>query len=124
MYKFSKRSRKRLDTCHPDLIRLCEAVIKEVDISILEGHRGEDRQNLLYEEGYSTVRYPHSRHNSYPSHAVDIAFYPIDWFDKERWKELGRFVKQVAEEIGVEIEWGGDWQTFQDMPHFQLKRQK
>ena len=29
-------------------------------------------------------------------------------------------VKTAAEEEGVPIEWGGDWRTFKDGPHFQL----
>jgi peptidoglycan L-alanyl-D-glutamate endopeptidase CwlK len=29
-------------------------------------------------------------------------------------------VKTAAVEIGVEIEWGGDWTKFKDGPHWQL----
>ncbi len=29
-------------------------------------------------------------------------------------------MKQAAEELGVEIVWGGDWVTIKDGPHFQL----
>ncbi|KQJ34255.1 M15 family metallopeptidase, partial [Escherichia coli] len=27
-----------------------------------------------------------------------------------------------AAELGTAIEWGGDWKTLKDGPHFQLKR--
>ncbi|EOY2596326.1 M15 family metallopeptidase, partial [Escherichia coli] len=27
-----------------------------------------------------------------------------------------------AAELGTAIEWGGDWRTLKDGPHFQLKR--
>ncbi|HFJ9590632.1 TPA: M15 family metallopeptidase [Escherichia coli] len=30
--------------------------------------------------------------------------------------------KQAATELGTAIEWGGDWKTLKDGPHFQLKR--
>ncbi|EHH8139702.1 M15 family metallopeptidase, partial [Escherichia coli] len=30
--------------------------------------------------------------------------------------------KQAATEQGIAIEWGGDWKTLKDGPHFQLKR--
>ncbi|MBL4785095.1 MAG: peptidoglycan-binding protein [Cohaesibacteraceae bacterium] len=32
-------------------------------------------------------------------------------------------MKKAAEELGVAIEWGGDWKTFRDGPHFQLSRE-
>ncbi|EHS4316222.1 M15 family metallopeptidase, partial [Escherichia coli] len=28
----------------------------------------------------------------------------------------------AAAEMGTAIEWGGDWKTLKDGPHFQLKR--
>lgn len=29
-------------------------------------------------------------------------------------------MKQAADELRIPIEWGGDWRTFKDGPHFQL----
>ncbi|WP_205671764.1 M15 family metallopeptidase [Acinetobacter bereziniae] len=29
-------------------------------------------------------------------------------------------MKQAAKELGIEIEWGGDWKKFKDGPHWQL----
>ncbi|MBO0346023.1 peptidoglycan-binding protein [Roseibium sp. CAU 1637] len=29
-------------------------------------------------------------------------------------------MKQAADELGVPVEWGGDWRSFFDGPHFQL----
>jgi len=121
MPQFSKRSRERLFTCHPDLIRLMNTVIQERDIIILCGHRGEIEQNKAYGAGNSKLRYPHSRHNTMPSQAVDIAPYPLDWNDIEGFKNLIGYVKKKAAELGIEIECGADWEKFPDYPHVQLK---
>jgi peptidoglycan L-alanyl-D-glutamate endopeptidase CwlK len=31
-------------------------------------------------------------------------------------------MKAAASELKVDIEWGGDWVTFKDGPHYQLSR--
>ena len=37
------------------------------DITIVEGHRNQERQDRMVEEGKSQLRWPHSRHNLMPS---------------------------------------------------------
>ena len=53
MPKFGSRSKSRLKTCDTRLQDLFNEVIKHVDCSVLEGHRGEERQNKFYDEGKS-----------------------------------------------------------------------
>lgn len=36
------------------------------------------------------------------------------------YHKLADAMKQAAKELNVPIEWGGDWRTFKDGPHFQL----
>ena len=63
-----------------------------------------------------------------PSLAIDAAPSPIDWNDRERFFYFAGVVKGVAEEMGIKIRWGGDWdgdndfddQTFDDLVHFEL----
>ncbi len=103
-------------------------VVQYFDCTILEGHRGEERQNFLEESGQSKVRYPDGKHNSTPSNAVDVAPYPIDWEDRERFVLFAGFVLGVARAQGIKLRWGGDWSmdwttkdnTFFDGPHFEL----
>lgn len=97
-------------------------VIKHTDISILCGHRGEEEQNKAFNDGKSKVRFPFSKHNKTPSLAVDIAPYNngINWNDLEAFKNLGELVKKKANELNINIAWGGDWKTFKDMPHFEI----
>ena len=129
MAKFGKSSKERLLTCHEDLQKVFNEVIKYVDCSVLEGHRSEDRQNKLFEEGKTKVKYPKGRHNSYPSRAVDVTPYPVDWDDRERQTLFAGFVIGIARSMDIRLRWGGDWDMdfqvmdnrFDDFPHFELR---
>ena len=129
MPRFGKSSRERLVTCDEKLQDVFNEVIKYVDCSILEGHRDERTQEKYFEEGKSKVRYPMGRHNSKPSRAVDVAPYPIDWKDRERFHLFAGFVIGLARGMGITLRWGGDWNMnfkvndnkFDDFPHFELR---
>lgn len=128
MFKYSERSASNLITCTTKLVRLFEYVIKGFDCTILEGHRGEEEQNEAFRTGRSTLKFPQSKHNKSPSLAVDVAPYPIDWNDIERFRAFGGYVLGVAYSYGIKIRWGGDWngnwdfkdQRFVDLPHFEF----
>jgi len=132
MAKFGRRSKERLATCHEDLQKVFNEVIKYIDCSILEGHRSEERQNKLYEEGKTKVKYPKGRHNSDPSNAVDVTPYPVDWDDRERQTLFAGFVLGIARSMDIRLRWGGDWDMdfqvmdnrFDDFPHFELINKK
>lgn len=128
MPKFSRRSLKELHTCDNRLRMVFKIVVKNFDCTILKGYRGEKEQNEKFYMGLSKIKYPHSSHNSRPSHAVDVAPYPINWRDRERFNYFAGYVKGVAAEHGIRIKWGGDWDNdtevrdndFDDLPHFEL----
>ena len=63
MPRFGKRSRENLSTCHEDLQKVFNEVIKHVDCSVLEGHRDERKQEKLFSEGKTKVDYTMSNHN-------------------------------------------------------------
>ena len=129
MPKFGRKSKENLNTCDSRLQKIFNEVIKHVDCSVLEGHRSKDRQNKLYEEGKTKVKYPDGRHNRQPSSAVDVTPYPVDWKDRERQTLFAGFVIGVASQMGINLRWGGDWDQdfqvvdnrFDDFPHFELK---
>jgi hypothetical protein len=103
-------------------------VVQHHDCTILEGHRGEDAQNEAHRAGRSTLRWPLSKHNKMPALAVDVAPYPIDWENMDRFRVFGGFVLGVATVMGIRLRWGGDWdrdwdytdQRFHDLPHFEI----
>ncbi len=142
MPRFGRTSQKRLDTCHEDLQKICNEVIKYFDFSILEGTRTLEQQQEYFRTGRSKLDgiTKKSKHQSFPSHAVDVAPYPIDFAQASKAKArfymlAGYFfeaskVLQERGEINHEIRWGGDWdsdkkfedQSFDDLPHFELSR--
>ena len=134
MPRYSRRSKERLATCDQRLQDVFNEVIKHVDCSILEGYRNKERQNKLYDEKRTKVKYPNGRHNSNPSKAVDVTPYPVDWEDRERQTLFAGFVIGIARGMGHKIRWGGNWDMyeekgrwevkdnrFDDLPHFEIK---
>lgn len=125
----STKSRQKLLSCHQELQRLFNEVLKTWDFTVLEGHRGKARQDEAYNSGLSKLRFPHSKHNQFPSRAIDVIPYPIDFSDIKRIYEFGFFVQETAEKLGIDLRWGGDWdgdgdtrdQTFNDLVHFEIQ---
>jgi peptidoglycan LD-endopeptidase CwlK len=129
MASFGKKSQERLNTCDPRLVELFEEVVEHFDCSVIQGYRDEAEQNKAFEDGFSKLKYPKGSHNKYPSLAVDIAPYPIDWKDRDRFHFFAGFVKGIASQMGLNIRWGGDWNSdthtkdnnFDDLPHFEIR---
>ena len=117
---FSERSRRRLLTADSRLIAVCSDVILHCDFSILCGHRTREEQEDAVEQGASLLHWPHSRHNRQPSLAVDVAPWPINWNKEERFIELAGALIYAARVRGIELEWGGHWRNFRDLPHIQV----
>jgi len=135
MPEFSKSSKEKLEGCDPELQILFNYVIRYFDCTIICGERGETAQNKAFADGFSTVQYPNSKHNSSPSEAVDVVPWPIEWNNTDRMRYFIGFVKGVAKMLKMynamdkEIVTGADWdndtvlkdQRFNDFPHFQIK---
>lgn len=122
MYSFSSKSLYKLKNVHPKLIALVFLMARKMDLTILEGERTLERQKELYKKGASTTL--NSKHiikdGELFCRAVDIAPYPINWNDIDRFKEMGVLAKECAKELDIDIVHGGDWISFKDYPHFQL----
>ncbi|MCM0018912.1 MAG: M15 family metallopeptidase [Tagaea sp.] len=123
-------ARARLDTCHPDIIRVVVAVANTFLIQVITGTRSREEQAAVFAAGRSRAQWPNSYHNQTPSLAVDLApmvadparpgRLTIDWNDLAGFQELADAMKHHAAAFGVPLEWGGDWKSFKDRPHFQL----
>lgn len=120
MNSFSASSRTRLNTCHPDLIKLFETVLQRRDCAILCGYRGEHEQNIAKTNGKSKCSWPNSMHNKFPSLAVDAGPSPVHYDDKQSFVAFSSIVLETAKELGVEIHWGGDFKDLGDLDHFEL----
>lgn len=121
----SARSLERLDGAHPDLrkVILHAAAISSVDFTVLEVLRTVARQRQLVAQGASkTMNSRHLPGADGKSRAVDIAPMiggKVSW-DWPLYHKLAPIIKQAAADVGVPIEWGGDWRSFKDGPHWQL----
>lgn len=151
MPSFSQKSLDQLDTTDLVLQKLFNKVIEVHDCTIIQGHRPKQIQDMYFKTGRSKVQWPDSKHNESPSLALDVAPYiqgrgipwpqkPSSWehaSSRNRYiKDLNQFyyfagiVKGVAEEMKINIRWGGDWDMdndlrdnrFDDLVHFELLR--
>jgi len=127
MPKFSYKSLIKLNSCDHRIINLFKLVVKEFDCTILEGHRTVERQKELLNEGKTKTL--NSKHLENPSKAIDVAPYPVDWDDRERFTLFAGFVLGVASQIDLKLRWGGDWDmdtevkdnSFDDLVHFEIR---
>ena len=121
----------RLQGVHPDLVRLMKAALDAAPFPfrVIDGLRTVARQKELVRIGASkTMR---SRHLT--GHAVDIV--PLvdldrngkieteEMFSWQLIRQLAPVVKAVAADLGIAIEWGGDWKSFPRDPYGHLTNQ-
>ena len=125
MPRFGKRSRERLKGVDIKLQHILNKLVKIMDVTIIEGLRSQERQDELVAKGASKTRY--SKHIQ--GKAVDLAPYPIDWEDRERFHYMGGMLRGIAHELDIKIRWGGDWDSdgeiadnsFDDLVHVEIK---
>jgi peptidoglycan L-alanyl-D-glutamate endopeptidase CwlK len=125
-FVLSARSRARLLGVHPHLVRVVEMAIENtvVDFSVVEGVRTLAKQKEYFRLGKSqTMRSRHLPGTGGLSHAVDLAPWingTIDWVTPFGWTAVSDAMKRSAHALNIPLEWGGDWRTFVDKPHYQL----
>lgn len=124
-WKFSRTSLERLrgvDTRLQDIAH--RVVLSHHDCTVIYGLRTEAEQARLVQEGLSKTM--DSKHLT--GRAIDLAPYPIDWDNTKRFYYFAGMVLAVADEMGIRLRWGGDWdmdndlddQSFMDLVHFEL----
>ena len=141
-YKLSERSLKSLEGVNPNLVKVVERAIEltEQDFLVLEGVRSKEQCYINYGKGRTAaqcsakgvpIKYAQpnlskvtwlnnplaSKHVT--GNAVDLVPSPVDWNTISKFTTISKAMKQAAKELGVDLEWGGDW-TKKDYPHFEL----
>jgi peptidoglycan L-alanyl-D-glutamate endopeptidase CwlK len=121
------RKEDRLKGVDDRLVRVIKlaATKLEFDLLVVEGVRTIEKQREYVAKGASkTMNSKHIPTKEHPmGRAVDVA--PVV-DGKLRWDWplfhiIAKAVKESAAELKVDIIWGGDWRTFKDGPHFELK---
>ena len=110
--ELSKLSMERLEGVDERLKAVvieCAARCK-FPFNVSEGLRTVEKQREYVRQGKSKTM--KSKHLT--GKAVDL----VDW---SRFEELADLMFQVASDQGVAIVWGGNWKTFVDKCHFELK---
>ena len=121
-----ERSERNIATLLPEVQPLARALVESaaaigVDIKIISGTRSYDEQNSLYEQGRTKAgRIVTNVRGGYSNHNFGIAF-DIGVFEGGRYLDESPAYKAVGA-LGMKLglEWGGNWKSFQDEPHFQL----
>jgi peptidoglycan L-alanyl-D-glutamate endopeptidase CwlK len=122
-----ERSERNIATLLPQAQPIARALIESaaalgIAIKVISGTRSYDEQNALYEQGRSkSGRIVTNARGGYSNHNFGIAF-DIGVFEGGCYLDESPTYKAVGA-IGMKLglEWGGNWKTIQDEPHFQLR---
>jgi peptidoglycan L-alanyl-D-glutamate endopeptidase CwlK len=132
MPRFSRLSRKRLETCDHHLQILFNEIIKHIDCAVDCGHRTKAAQNAAYKKGLTKLCWPHSLHNRTPSDAIDVVplvngqrNYEANNCRLFAGKVLGfAAAMNMDKRIRCGVDWNGDGDTgnqvFHDICHFEV----
>jgi len=118
-------------TLDPRLKVLVDELLTYMDVSLLSGYRNKREQNDLFEQEVTQVQFPDSKHNQYPSLAVDVQPYPYPANENDLRAALGYMAgicMLIAQRNGFKIRWGGDWNRngdvtdngFDDLFHMEI----
>jgi peptidoglycan L-alanyl-D-glutamate endopeptidase CwlK len=139
-FKLSKSSKKNIKGINKDLNELVIRVLKksphDFGIPKYGGVRTPQEQNNLYHtrvngkrvtqlDGFNKLSYHQS------ANAVDIFVYDEHkacWDCVHKYKEIADLMKEefvMMKDEGkfedfTDLQWGGDWIRFKDLPHFQI----
>ena len=125
------RSTRNLEDVHPDLVSVIQKTFESLapeshlTFKVTEGVRDKERQLELYNTGKSRTlksRHVPDSNECKMSCAVDLVAIvegQVSW-DMKYYATLSLYVKAAAAELKIPVEWGGDWKSFKDGPHFQL----
>lgn len=129
MFVLGQRSLDNLKGVHPDLVKVVQRAIQlsSVDFTVSCGVRTIAEQKVLVAAGASkTMNSRHIPGKDGYSKAVDLAALiagQVRW-DWPLYSKLAEAMKAAAKEYSIPLEWGGDWKSFKDGPHFQLNAKR
>ncbi len=128
--RVDERSEKVIATLHPKVQPYARALVQQakaqnINIKVTSGTRTYDEQNALYAQGrtkpgkvVTNARGGQSWHNH--SVAFDITVFrgsePV--YESPAYAAVGALGRQMG------LEWGGDWTSLKDEPHFQMRNHK
>lgn len=125
MNRLSRRSRENLKGLDPRLAALVGYVLARgrEDFTITCGIRSADEQRELYQRGLSKFDGYVKKSKHQTGEAIDFIPYPFfgDWDNIDSFERVIEEFRKASELLGIEIYFGGDWVSFKDYAHIQLK---
>lgn len=123
------RSEKVIATLLPEVQPIARALVQKsassgIRIKIISGYRTYAEQDALYSQGRTTPgKKVTNAQAGYSNHNFAIAF-DVGVFEGNAYLEDSPKYKAVGV-LGTDLglEWGGNWKTIVDQPHFQLRPQ-
>ena len=121
------RSEKVIATLLPEVQPYARALVTKagtdgITIKVISGLRTYDEQNDLYAQGRTKPgRIVTNARGGFSNHNFGIAF-DVGVFEGSQYLDESPKYKAVGV-LGMDLglEWGGNWKTIQDEPHFQLR---
>jgi hypothetical protein len=128
-FHWGQKSLQKLSQAHYILQKLADKAleISKQDLKVICAHRNEHDQNKAFAEKTSKLKWPKSKHNCYPSEAIDVVPLPLDWNDIDAFEEMVQTFEDawhlLDEDItkGWIMQVGADF-SFKDYPHIQIVR--
>lgn len=118
------RSMPPLEHVHADMATFARKFMKEcadrgIPLRVFQGYRSPKEQQRMKDRGVSRAGPGQSPHQY--GCAVDMIHVARAWegMTREQWDVLGAIGKEVARRMGIDVDWGGDW-DFYDPAHWQL----
>ena len=126
-FQLGKNSMKNMEGIDDRLIDIAELAIalSPIDFGVPSsgGFRSTQDQAELYTSGKSKCDGRTNKSYHQTGKALDVFAY-VD--GKASWDTLhlttiATAMLQSASQLGIELQWGGLWRSWQDLPHFQIK---
>lgn len=124
------RSEKNIATLLPEVQPFARALVQKaaangIEIKVISGLRTYAEQDALYAKGrtvpgtkvVTNARAGHSNHNFGIAFDIGVFSGPRYFSESPKYKAVG----VLGTDLG--LEWGGNWTSFVDEPHFQLRPQ-
>lgn len=119
-----QQTRADRDGAHPEIIEFGRLLVKRMrrlDVPMFEVTmwRTMADQQSAYVLGHSNAKPGESAHNF--GCAVDVIHGVKGWnLTRQEWSIIGHVGKELAEQRGLKVTWGGDWRRLWDPAHWEL----
>lgn len=123
-FKWGSRSLQHLKGIHPDLRKVADLALQlsPFDFIITDGRRTLKEQRDFVRKGVSKTM--KSRHlYGFAIDYVAIVGNKVK-YDLKAMKAISDAFKKAGNQLGIPVEWGGDWKRFKDTPHIQLSKSR